>query len=106
MIGVYVGLWAMALGTPAGGATGWPGAFETDAPLISMVEVRFAKGAQIANDGNVQLDDAIARVGKAGYWLVEGASDSGGASACKKRAPAPKPCASISSSATWRPIAS
>ena len=88
LIGVCVGLWAIALGASARGATGWPGAFETDAPLISMVEVRFAKGAQMANDGNVQLDDAIARVGKAGYWLVEGASDSGGVQEASARAEA------------------
>jgi outer membrane protein OmpA-like peptidoglycan-associated protein len=68
-------------GAPARAAEGWPGAFETDAPLIAMVEVRFSRGAQISSDGNVQLDDAIARVGRAGYWLVEGASDSGGAAA-------------------------
>jgi len=83
-IGVCLGLWAITPGAPARAVEGWPGALETDAPLIAMVEVRFSKGAQIASEGNVQLDDAIVRVGKAGYWLVEGASDSGGASAVQE----------------------
>lgn len=82
LIGVAAG--AVVGTAQARAAEGWPGAFETDAPLIAMVEVRFAKGAQLARDGNVQLDDAIARVGKAGYWLVEGASDSGGSTALQE----------------------
>lgn len=87
-IGVGLGLLALMWGASARAAEGWPGAFETDAPLIAMVEVRFSYGAQIADDGNVQLDDAVARVGKAGYWLVEGASDAGGAQEASARAEA------------------